>query len=119
MLNKTDAFIRILLIELEDLKEDIKLLIEKYKRDHENEKISNYVFQENVALMHNEIFGVDGLYEQVQKMSSDTFIDIDEIVTAVDEKLEMLCKKKGHVRSICVLVRRKIDKIRRYIEGTY
>jgi len=69
--------------------------------------------------MHNEIFGVDGLYEQVKQFSSDSFRDIDDIVAAVDEKLEILCKKKGHVRSICVLVKRKIEKIRRYIEGTY
>lgn len=44
MLDKVDAFLRILLVELEDLESDIELLIEKYSKDHKDEKISNYVF---------------------------------------------------------------------------
>ena len=119
MHHKIDAFIRILLIELEDIDSDIKMLIDKYNRDHENEKISNYVFKENIALAHNELFGVEGLYEQVKEFRPEDFKSVDDVISKIDDKLDILCRKKGYVRSICVLVKRKTDKVLRYIEEKY
>ena len=116
---KTDAFIKIFQLELEDLKCDIQLLIEKYTQDHDKDKITNYVFKENVALMHNEIFGIDGLYKQAKLFDPLQFKSIDDVVKAIDDWLEMLCKQNNQVKSINILVKRKIEKIRRYIEGNY
>ena len=119
MLHKVDAFLRILLIELEDLDADIKLLIEKYGKDHEDEKISNYVFKENIAVAYNELFGVEGLYAQVEKFRQEDFKSVDEVVLKIDEILDFLCCNKGYVRSVCVLVKRKMNKVKKYVEGDY
>jgi len=119
LLYKVDAFLRILLIELEDLESDIELLIEKYGKDHKEEKISNYVFKENIALAYNELFGVEGLYGQVKEFRAEEFKSIDDVALKIDEILDFSCSKKGYIRSICILVRRKIEKVRKYVEGDF
>jgi len=103
-------------MELEDLHEDIGLLIEKYRDAHDHEVISNYVFYENLALMSNELFGIDSFREEVRQVDPDRFQNICDLIDALKGQLADRCQKKGIASAALVLAERKMAKIWAYIE---
>lgn len=72
-INKKDQFLKVLTIELEDLKMEIEMMIRAVEKEKITEKISNYVFLENLAIFRDEINAVDLL----QHLLDDLFIEDD------------------------------------------
>ena len=116
MLKKKEAFLKILALELDDLDEDIKLLIESYKEKREHDEITNYVFLHNLATMQSELFGVEGLADDIEDIDINEFDTLDNLVEHVKETLDHRLKHKGIVHSVMLLVERKINKILKYLE---
>lgn len=117
MIQKNQAFLKMFVLELDDLHQDIELLIERYKDAREHESITNYVFMENVALMKNELFGIDSFLSEVQSLNPDNFKDIHELIDHCRELLISRSHEKGIAPSAIVLAERKMQKILLYIEG--
>ncbi|HEX2957091.1 MAG TPA: hypothetical protein VHO70_09665 [Chitinispirillaceae bacterium] len=116
MIQKNKTFLKMFILELEDLHQDIKLLIERYKDAREHESITNYVFMENIALMKNELFGIDSFHSEVKNLKPDNFSDIDELIAYCRQLLTKRCQEKGIAPSAIVLAERKMKKILTYID---
>ena len=58
MINKKRAFLKLLIIELEDLDDDINLLINEWERKSQTHESTVYVCKQNLAVLHNELFGI-------------------------------------------------------------
>ena len=113
---KTKTFLTLFELELDDLHQDIELLIAQYKVDHDHEVISNYVFYENIALMNNELFGIDSFREEVRKSNYMDYTDSVELVNTLKKRLLERCRDKGIASSAYILAERKMKKILAYIE---
>lgn len=116
MLEKIRCFLMMFLIELEDLHKDIELLIEKYKDEHDHEVISNYVFLENLALMKNELFGIDSFLQEVKDVKPTDFANVNELIDFLKKQLLKRCHDKGIASAAYVLSERKMQKVLSYIE---
>ena len=113
---KVVKFLKILIAELEDLDEDIKILITKCEEQHLHEEISQYVFLENLAVLKNELFGVEGFIEEVRNISKEEFDSLKELKDFLLKNLAQRIKEKGLVHSILPLVERKLNKVELYLE---
>lgn len=115
MIQKIKIFLKILRIELEDLNEDIKLLVKECKEKHSTQKISEYVFQENLAVLQNELSGIEDFYKDLSKVNQENYKNLDEFVDYLKKTLKNKIREKGLVHSIYHLVERKINKVANYI----
>jgi hypothetical protein len=117
MREKISALLRILTIELEDLEADFRFMIEEDTRRHEAGDLSNYVCMENLALLRQELFGVDGFLEEIRSLSPADYSDPDmltaDLTRRLDERIHAHCLPK----SLNLLIGRKLEKVRNYING--
>lgn len=116
MLEKISMFVQMFTLELEDLHKDIELLIKKYKDEHDHDIISNYVFLENLALMKNELFGIDSFLQEVKEINPSSYTDVHELITYLKQQLLNRCHEKGIASSAFVLSERKMNKVLSYID---
>jgi NRPS condensation-like uncharacterized protein len=116
MLEKISMFVKMFTMELEDLHKDIELLIKKYKDEHDHDIISNYVFLENLALMKNELFGIDSFLQEVKEINPSSYTDVHELITYLKQQLLNRCHEKGIASSAFVLSERKMNKVLSYID---
>ena len=116
MLKKREAFLKILCIELEDLDDDIQALILECEDKHCNEEISNYVFLENLAVLRNELFGVESFLVDVKSIKPEDYENIDLLIEDLMKKLEARIHEKGIAHSIVNLINRKMEKVKKYID---
>lgn len=112
---KKEKFIKILLVELEDLDKDIKMLIDECCDKHSHEQISDYVYLENLAVLQNELFGVEGFIEEVKTLNLDKFESVEELMNTLTNQLKDRIREKGLVHSIILLVERKIKKVSTFV----
>ena len=116
MHEKVQTFLTLFEIELNDLQKDIELLIERYREDHDKEVISNYVFLENIALMKNELFGIDSFRDLVRSIEPTDYCSTILLADDLRCNLRERCRSRGIAASIYLLAERKIRKILSYIE---
>lgn len=109
------AFLNILRVELQDLEEDLLQLVEDAREKHDCEKITHYVYLENLAVIRCEIFGVNGIAKRFNEMDPDAFEDLDHLIESL--KSEMLNEKSRDLLPDGVLrmVDRKMEKVKDYI----
>ena len=117
MHRQNEAFLELLLIELDDLEADMRLVETEYREKHAREKISEYIFQENLALTQRELFGVDGFRRDVRTFVAGSFANLADLVAGLQEKLETRVRDNGLPRAMILMINRKLDKVRRYVES--
>lgn len=116
MINKKQAFLSILKVEMADLEKDVELLIRRLQEDRKGERISNYVFLENLALMQRELFGVESFSDYIGDIDENDFDSLPEMIESILQRFDCRAKSSGLPRSVGHLVRRKVEKVRRYVE---
>lgn len=116
MRHKRENFKKILIIELEDLDEDIQMLIQEANDKAQKGEISNYVFSENIAVLKNELFGVEGYLEDIRKLDIEKYESLDIMIEGCKSILQKRVSERGLARSIIVLVDRKINKVKTYMD---
>ena len=118
MVKQKTAFLKILIVEMDDLEQDIELLIQEYREKHNKEEITNYVFHENLALMQRELFGLKGFREEIAEINPQEENTLDELREHLEQRIKQRAKDKGLPNSILLLVERKISKVMKYISST-
>ena len=103
-------------IEIKDLTDDIGLLVEEYKRRKEKNEITNYVFLENLAVLHNQMQGVDSLVETLNTLAPENYDDLDQMVRDVKKRIRDKIKKSDFNEALYLLVSRKLEKVAAYIK---
>jgi len=115
MHDKISGFIRILLVELDDLEHDIKDLMTEYEAKHNSDVITNYVFFENLALSQRELFGIDGFLSDIKSINPPDITSIDQLVENLSRLLHERVSLNGLPKAIELMVGRKIEKVKTYI----
>lgn len=108
-------FVQILIVELADLEQDIIQIMEEYTSKHDHDVITNYVFQENLALSQRELFGIDGFAQDVKSISINNFTSVEDLLAELKKTLAERVSSNGLPKAIEILVNRKLDKVYHYI----
>lgn len=112
-----ENFLKILEIEISDLKEDIKVLIEECNKDHDEEKITNYVFMENLMILRREVLGVNDFMELILNTDHEQFPTLEDLASHIRSSFKKEIKEKDLVPALERFVNRKIEKVLSYIQG--
>jgi hypothetical protein len=107
----------LLQLELEDLKEDCQQLLTVYKKRETDGDITHYTLMENTVLLRNEIQGFNHLAEALENFPKDRYSDCRELFPAVIDFIAREVKDFDYPDSIVTLVKRKIEKIKIYMEN--
>lgn len=118
MVQQKTAFLRILKVEMDDLEQDIELLIREYTEKHDKDEMTNYVFNENLALLQRELFGLQGFREEIAAMDPGEEKSLEELREHLDQRLKKRVEEKGLPNSILLLMERKISKVMNYIASS-
>ncbi|RKY49887.1 MAG: hypothetical protein DRP91_03110 [Candidatus Neomarinimicrobiota bacterium] len=110
-----ECYLKILKIELEDLKDDIEQLIEETRKEKDAGKLTNYVFFQNIALFKNELLGLNVFEDIIESTNPEDFDNLDEMIVHLKERFFKKIKTLGLAEAIRVYVGRKMTKAKRYV----
>lgn len=117
MKNMLKNFLRILGIELDDLKEDLECMIGENKRRNESGKITNYVFMENMALFQNELHAIGAFRQIIDQTDIDKFPSVESLIDDLKIKFKEIARTHGYAEAGKICIERKINKVLKYVVG--
>jgi len=115
MFKPVKAFIPILLIELEDLRHELQESIEIYNSEYAENSISSYVRNENVALLHNELFGIERFEERIRQFHAGDITTVEDLIVELKNQLFGLCKHLGIALSLSCRIEDRMQKVKFYV----
>jgi hypothetical protein len=120
-------FLKLLVIEMESLKEELEIIIGTLDERLRNHEITDYVRNENFAVLRNEVLGVQECIRNCAESelsdggTSDGGTELSE-AQSVEELAETIksCMRRrledhGYVPAVYNLVDRRVDKIAAYL----
>ena len=110
-------YIKMMKMELEDIKLDINLLIKKDKDHHDKKELTNYVYKENIAVYNNLILGLNLFTKILSETETDKFKDLEVMIIKLNKLFHEKIKEHGLADGVHRLVERKMKKVARYVEG--
>jgi len=116
MKEKMRKFLKILRVELEDLEEDMELLIDLHREKEQKRVITPYVCMENIGLIKNEISAVKRIIGSIENVGIDEYNNIEELTEHINNIFKKQIKESDYPDSIYFFVKRKLDKVKKYIE---
>lgn len=112
-------FLKVLKAELEDCLEDVEDLEILYERKHNGEEITNYVYNENKALLKRELSGLRNVLQTVDDVTLERYASVDALAAGVDELMQKKVLEFEDPEAVYGIAKRKLLKVLRYvIEGS-
>lgn len=108
-------FVGVLKVELEDLAFDIEDLMKNEEAEYRAGRLTDYVYQENAAVLGNELKGVRLARRELDGLDPDTYDDLGTLISAFLDRIRSLFREEGIVGAAETAILRKIDKVRRYV----
>ncbi|NQU40193.1 MAG: hypothetical protein HQ523_09600 [Lentisphaerae bacterium] len=107
--------VKILRVEMEDLKTDIELLVEEHQRRFQSHIESGRVCRENVATLQNEEFGVRHFIDILDAIDVDNFDNLDHLVATIRRRFRKIIEERELAQASMVLAERRLAKVERYV----
>ena len=108
---RTEKFLTILILELKDLIDDLKTVLESIENRHINEEISNYIYSENKAFRSNELEGLTHYITTLETLDPRSFRSRKELVDYLYEEINKAIRQQGYPAALRLLVKKKIQKV--------
>jgi hypothetical protein len=108
-------FLKILKVELEEIENDIDLLIKLYRSRYEKREITNYVLQENDALLEREISCLKKLVTVIDTFDPDEYQDNETFVFGLLAFLDSFVKENQFPHAVFLLAEQRLQKVVKYI----
>ena len=105
----------ILLIEMDDLKEDLDCMIQRTEEAFRQGRITERVHKENAALFRNEKLGVDEFSKLLHGLDVEGHASLDAMIEALKLSFRSLSQRLALANAVVICVERKLDKVRRYV----
>ena len=118
MKEKLEKYLKVLKIELEDLESDLELMADVYGQREKRDEITDYVYLENVSVLKTEILGINSIVESIDDIPVEQFTSLGEFVEYVDTLFRDRTEHASYPEGVYSLVKRKLEKVKRYIEGS-
>ena len=114
MSNRNRKFLDILKIELQDLRADFEELKGQIVQKRERGDLTNYVCMENLALLENELLGLQTCSRMIDETDETQFETLDALAEHVKTTLRERVRAAGLAEAICEFLDRKVEKVRGY-----
>ena len=108
-------FITFFRAELEDAIEGLEQLSARMEKRLSAGEITNYVFNENEALLKNEISSLKKLLPVMYMFEIEKYPDINALAEAVGSMLQRKVEEMGDPQAILEIIRRKQKKVLNYL----
>ena len=112
-----NKFISIFRIELKDLEEDMKDLLEILEKRKISQEITNYVYMGNKGVLLNEISCVHELLDELSTIDAYRYENVDAMIADVRKKLDTRISDCSFPDALHNLVQRKLEKVCTYVVG--
>ena len=108
-------FITLFRAELEDAVEGLEHLSGMMENRLNAGEITNYVFNENKALLKNEISGLKRLLPDIGAIDKEKYPDVSALAEAVGTMLQSKIEAMDDPQAILEIIRRKQKKVLKYL----
>jgi len=108
-------FARLFRVELEDIIEDIRLLIDRTEKRFQNDEITSYVRMENEAFLQREVDAIEKFMRLVDGIDPSIYKGTSDIEAAFLEKSRDFVSRLEDPEAVYVLLERKLEKVRKFI----
>ncbi len=107
-------FLKVLKAELEDCLEDVEDLEIFYERKHCGDEISNYVYNENEALLKRELAGLKNVLQAIDDVALEKYASVDALATDIDAMIQKKVLEFEDPEAVYGIAKRKLLKVFRY-----
>ncbi len=107
-------FLKVLKAELEDCLEDVEDLEILYERKHRGDEITNYVYNENQALLKRELAGLKNVLQTIDDVTLDSYVSVDALAADVDAMIQKKVLEFEDPEAVYGIAKRKLLKVLRY-----
>ena len=118
MISLYEKFRRLLLLEIESLHDELELILTALDDRLARHEITEYVRNENVAVLRNELLGLEDFLRDTFDPGAEDGASLEEIVDRTRAYLRRRMNDHEYVPAIYELVNGRIAKIVRYLEST-
>jgi hypothetical protein len=118
MKQKLEKYLQVLRIELEDIETDLGVMAEVYDQREKRDEITKNVFLENVSVLKSEISGIAFIIRSIEDVHVEQFRDLSAFVEYLDAMFRERTKRSSYPEGVYRMVKRKLTKVRRYIESS-
>jgi hypothetical protein len=116
---RTDAmkkkFVRILRIELEDMDEHLREMIDDFQAKYQSGQETEHVCMENLATLRNEACGVRHILRLLDTIDLNEFGDLDALIAGLRVRFHETVQRASLAMCACVRAGEKIDKVAAYM----
>jgi hypothetical protein len=116
MKNLLGKFRKILMVEIEDLHDDLDLFIQVIDDRHRARQITDYVYNENLAILRNEVMGLEDCLRGCSTLDPGTTDSVDELASYLKGSFRERLRSHGYVPALNSLLDKRIDKIAAYLK---
>lgn len=116
MREKLKKFIKLIIIELEDLETDLSLMEDVLKQKAKRGEITGYVFKENVSLLTSELSGMHQLIKAVGEILTDRYSSVSALAEDLDRIFHERTEESDLPEACYAMVRRRLTKVRSYMD---
>lgn len=109
-------FAKLLSIELESLEEDLEIVLQTLDDRLRAHEITDYVRNENHAVLRNEILGLRDLVRSGEPVELGTISSISEAAELARIAVRRRLEEHDYVPALCRLIEKRIDKVAAYLE---
>jgi len=113
---KKRLYLKILKVELEDLRMDIEQLIDESKKEKQDGELPECVVTANLSLFKNELLGVKSFEHIIDHIHPDDYESLDEMVDYLKQEFRKQIKTAGFAEAVAIYIDRKLNKVARYVE---
>jgi len=110
-------FARLFRVELEDLIEDIKLLIDRTEKRFEGGEITPYVRMENEAFLQREVDAIEKFMGIVDGIDLSIYKGTADIESAFLEQSRGFVARLEDPEAVYVLLKRKLEKVSIFVSS--
>ncbi len=116
MKNLLRKFQKILLVEIEDLHDDLDLFIQVVNDRHRDHQITDYVYNENLAILRNEVLGLEDCFRGCAEIDPGEVSTAEDLASALKLRFRERLRSHGYVPALNSLLEKRIDKIAAYLK---
>lgn len=110
-------YLRLLALEIEDLREDIEALIRDTESRMARDEITRYVCLENLAILRNDILSVENVERILEQVHAEEYESLESLVSDLERRFSEGLAGRGFPEAPLLVIRRKLGKLAQFVRA--